>query len=70
MKTVITICIGLLWACYIYFGIFALHNLYTENKVEPVKSMLVKCKDGTEYIDTLDSSEEFKCAWKEIVFNF
>lgn len=73
MKTTIAVCVGLSLACYLYFSIFSLHNIYAEKKVKPTEpstSMLVKCKDGSEYLDSLASTEEFKCDWKELHFNF
>jgi hypothetical protein len=73
MKTAAAIGIGLFMACYLYFGTFSLHNIYAEKKVKPAKpstSMLVKCKDGSEYLDSLTSTKPFKCSWKELQFNF
>lgn len=73
MKTTIAICAGLSLACYLYFGTFSLHNIYAEKKVKPAKpstSVLVKCKDGSEYLDSLSSAKDFKCSWKELQFNF
>ena len=70
MKKVYGVVIGLSLACFVYFGVFF---SYPTAKVTPKKastSVTVKCKDGSEYTDKLSSKGDFKCSWKELVFNF
>jgi hypothetical protein len=60
MKTLVVVCV-------VAFAVLFFKNVHT---VEPATSITVKCKDGSEYLTSLDSEEDFKCKWDYLQFNF
>lgn len=55
---------------YLVIGISMLPSKEHDSAVvKSVKTITVHCKDGSEYETTMDSEEEFRCDWKQLVFN-
>ncbi len=57
---------------YLVIGVIMLHNKEQKHDSAVIKSITtitVHCKDGSVYEITTDSEEEFRCEWKQLVFN-